>query len=248
MLRQASQAVHPFAIDASHAQSSAQVEAALHQALQTLTALHSRYTVRDNQPWVDKFTRQIAGLASLVDAWWQRVEHSLLPQALEAETQAWLLKRLLPAVYWHAQLKKTKTPTLKSVYQRAFNDARATLVQHPFTSTLTPPAFEKWQAWATEPVAQFQRASSPVEGRNGYLSQLNHCARGTPTQRLKVMTVIHNFDLKREDETTAAQRLFGTPFPDLFDWVVARMGALPMPRKPRTPQKPKPLNLQTVPA
>jgi hypothetical protein len=76
----------------------------------------------------------------------------------------------------------------------------------------------------------------------------NQCACGTPTQRLKVLTVIHNFDLQRTNGTTAAERLFGTAFPDLFDRVVEHMGALPMPRKARTPKAPKLLNLPTVPA
>jgi len=35
---------------------------------------------------------------------------------------------------------------------------------------------------------------------------------GATEQTLKVLTVIHNFDLKRDDDTTAAQRLFGNPF------------------------------------
>jgi hypothetical protein len=36
---------------------------------------------------------------------------------------------------------------------------------------------------------------------------------------LKVLTIIHNFDLKRQDGTTAVQRLFDKPFPDLFESV-----------------------------
>jgi len=38
---------------------------------------------------------------------------------------------------------------------------------------------------------------SAVEGRNGYLSRLHHSHRGFTEQTLKVLTVIHNFDLKR---------------------------------------------------
>ncbi len=110
---------------------------------------------------------------------------------------------------------------------------------------MTPSALETYHAWARDLAGLFQRASSAVEGRNGYLSPLNHCARGTPPQRLKVMTVIHNFDLKHADGTTAAQRLFRRSFPDLFDWKVA---PLPVPRKPRTPAKFNPLKLLTVPA
>ena len=145
-------------------------------------------------------------------------------------------------------MEKTRTPALKTAYQQAFRQAQAALLQHPLTATVTPLAFETYHAWASDLAGQFQRASSAVEGRNGYLSQLNHGARGTPPQRLKVMTVIHNFDLKRTDGTTAAERLFRTSFPDLFDWVVERMAPLPVPRKPRTPVKFNPLKLLSVPA
>jgi len=63
---------------------------------------------------------------------------------------------------------------------------------------------------------KFHRASSAVEGRNGYLSHRHHAARGFWDHHLQVLTVIHNFDLQRSDGTTAAQRLFGRPFPNLF--------------------------------
>jgi hypothetical protein len=247
VLEQASQAVHPFAIADSRPQSSAQVEGALHQAVVTLNARRARHTARDNQGPAAKFTRQIPGLAALIDAWWLRVEQGLMPPGLDADTQDWLQQQLLPAVYWQVQLEKTKTPNLRTAYQRAFKQAQIALRQHLLSATLTPAEWVQWQAWATELVRQFQRASSAVEGRNGYLSQLNHCARGTPTQRLRVMTVIHNFDLKRADGTTPAERLFGTQFPDLFDWVMERVGALPMPRRAKPRPKPNLLNLQSVP-
>jgi hypothetical protein len=247
-LREASYTVHPFALSDSSRQHSAQVEATLQQVLEELNTLRARHTARDNTPAVAKFARQIPDLAALVEAWWLWVEQSLPLESVNTELRGWLLERLLPTVYWQAQLDKTKTPTLKSAYQCAFNQARRDLHQHPLTAALADEVFARWQAWASDWVGKFQRASSPVEGRNGYLSQINQCARGTPTQRLKVLTVIHNFDLQRADKTTAAERLFGTPFPDLFDWVVDHMGALPMPRKARTPKASKLLNLQSVPA
>jgi hypothetical protein len=248
VLHQASQAVHPFAIADSRPQTSVQVEAALHHSVAALNALRARYTVRDKAGPVTQCSRQIPAVASLVDAWWLGVEHSLASQALGADTGVWLRERLLPTVYWQAQVEKTKTATLKTAYQTAFQQAHTALLQHPLTPRLTPLEFERWHTWARDRAAQFQRASSAVEGRNGYLSQRHHCTRGTPTQRLKVVTVIHNFDLKRTDGTTAAERLFGTPFPDLFDWVMERMGELPVPRQARTPSKPNLLNLQSVPA
>jgi hypothetical protein len=79
--------------------------------------------------------------------------------------------------------------------------------------------------------AKFQRTSSAVEGRNGYLSRLHHASRGFSEQSLKVLTIIHNFDLQRADGTTAAQRLFDRQFPDLFEWAGQNMGDLPRARR-----------------
>jgi hypothetical protein len=89
--------------------------------------------------------------------------------------------------------------------------------------------------------AKYQRTSSAVAGRNGYLSRLHHAGRGFAPQTLQVLTILHNFDLKRADGTTAAQRLFDYEFPDLFDWVVDHMGDLPMPRKSSQAHQPNSL-------
>ena len=64
-------------------------------------------------------------------------------------------------------------------------------------------------------VSNYQRTSSAVEERNGYLTRLHHSDRGFSKQTLKTLTIIHNFHLKRPDGTTAAQRLFDYEFPDL---------------------------------
>ncbi len=89
--------------------------------------------------------------------------------------------------------------------------------------------------------AQFQRTSSAVEGRHGYLSGLHHAGRGFTEQTLRVLTIIHNFGIRRDDGTTAAQRLFAQSFPDLFEWIVPRMGELPRPRRTlKSPKSKKP--------
>jgi Family of unknown function (DUF6399) len=102
--------------------------------------------------------------------------------------------------------------------------------------------------WAEEMSTKYQRTSSAVEGRNGSLSRLHHAGRGFSPQGLKVATIIHNFDLKRADGTTAAQRLFDHEFPNLFTWLVDAMGNLPMPRKSSKTHIPKPLRTLNVPA
>ena len=98
------------------------------------------------------------------------------------------------------------------------------------TQKLAPEVLADWQAWAAERAQTFQRASSAVEGRNGYLSQMHHNHRGLPKHRYKVWTVLHNFDGRAPDGTTPASRFFRQAFPDLFETVLAQVRDLPRPR------------------
>ena len=130
---------------------------------------------------------------------------------------------------------------MKAVYQKAYEKAHQTLLAHQLTLTLNKVEVDQWRDWAIQMVAKFQRTTSAIEGRNGYLSRLHHSGRGLSESDLQVLTVIHNFDLRRADGSTAAQRFFGRTFPELFPWLIEKMGDLPLPRKPR-----KSLNVTTV--
>ena len=96
---------------------------------------------------------------------------------------------------------------------------------------LAPAVRIGWETWASEHAKAFQRASSAVEGRNGYLSQMHHNHRGLPKQRSKVWTILHNFDCRAADGTTPASRFFRRTFPDLFETVISQIETLPQPRR-----------------
>lgn len=42
---------------------------------------------------------------------------------------------------------------------------------------------------------------------------------GLPIQRLQVLTVVHNFDIRRENGPTPAERFFDQIFPGLFEFI-----------------------------
>ena len=72
-----------------------------------------------------------------------------------------------------------------------------------------------------EPIARtFQHSLSQLEGRNGYLTFVHKASRGIPDQRLKVLTVVHNFDIRSWDGKTPAERLFKQGFSNLFEFVL----------------------------
>ena len=166
----------------------------------------------------------------------------------DVETQNWIITALLPSVYWQQQQAKTRHPELKQRYQQAAAQADQKVLNHPFTLQIPAPERQQWRLWCQEMAHHYQRTSSAVEGRNGYLSRLHHARRGFSPQTLKVATIIHNFDLRRPDGSTAAQRLFDHEFPNLFNSVVDAMSDLPMPRKSSKAHPPKPSPTLTVPA
>ena len=89
------------------------------------------------------------------------------------------------------------------------------------------------QEAAVEIAGLFQRSSSCVEGRNGRLSLQQHGHSRVSERRLKALTVIHNYMVKRADGTTAAQRFFGQGHKDVFSWLLDRMPDLPRPAQQR---------------
>jgi hypothetical protein len=248
LLHRISLLLHPFALlSVGCPVTSVHIVRELHDVADALEALREEYQLTDSQKRLTKFAKQIDDLAAVIDAWWLWVEEHLEPYDLHEEYTLWLRECLLPAIYWQVQAERTTQPHLKDCYQQAADQAVGSFQRHPLTQGMTEGDLAYWQPWAEYMVAKFQRASSAVEGRNGYLSQLHHTGRGISPQRLQVLTVIHNFELKRPDGTTAAQRLFGREFPELFDWLIQQMGDLPLPRTSRTTGQRKLLSLQAVP-
>jgi len=79
----------------------------------------------------------------------------------------------------------------------------------------------------------FQRSSSNMEGRNGYLSLRNHQLRGLDHPRKRTcLTAIHNFFLTRTDGTTAAERFFGQKPRSMFAAILAAVEIQPAPLRP----------------
>ncbi len=77
----------------------------------------------------------------------------------------------------------------------------------------------------------FQRSSSCVEGRNGALSLNHHRFHRLNERSLRVLTIVHNFDVRRLDGTTAAERFFEAKHENLFESLVTDVA---IPGKPQS--------------
>lgn len=204
----------------------------MHEEVTALAALVDTHGLPHKKNALDKVRRQLAGLAALVDAWWQEVWHDVESQVfLTPEWRRWIADLLLPLMYWQAQLAHTRCPRRKAMLLGVLQAIAETFETHPLTQQLAPDVLSGWKRWAAEHAKGFQRASSAVEGRNGSLSQLHHNQRGLPRGRYKVWTVLHNFDCRASDGTTPASRFFRRECPDLFETVLSQISDLPRPRQ-----------------
>jgi hypothetical protein len=223
--------LHPFRITDSTPQTSAQVASQLSAAVEAIEALARHHQLPARPHAIAKVRKQLPALAAVVDVWWQGVWQDMEPFALSPRWRQWVQEGLLPRVYWEHHVAHTRCPRRKAKLRQALEAVRTAFDTHAITRGLDRHVLAEWQAWACLRVQVFARASSAVEGRNGYLSQMQHNHRGLPTRRYKVWTVLYNFDCCAADGTTPAARFFGRSFPDLFETVLSQIEALPRPRQ-----------------
>jgi hypothetical protein len=223
--------MHPWRLFDSRRQTSEEVACQLKAEIDAIEACIEMHGLPIKKKALDKVRKQLAGLSALVDFWWQGVWDDLEHVTLTPMWTSWVEEVLLPLMYGQEQLSRTRCPRRKAKLLQALEAVQAAFDTHPITWRLAPDVLESWQAWAAAQAKAFQRPSSAVEGRNGYLSGMHHNHRGLPKSRYKVWTVLYNFDCYASDGTTPAARFFRRGFPDLFEIVLARIEDLPRPRQ-----------------
>ena len=136
---------------------------------------------------------------------------------------------LIPAEYLFLASKKGKDAACR----KEIDDTATELINRLETeiawSQLDDEEKSRLRNAAKEGAHYFQRSSSCVEGRNGYLSLRHHGLHHLSNRKLGVLTVIHNYFIKRADGTTAADRFFGGKGRNLFEHLLEKM---PYPGRP----------------
>jgi hypothetical protein len=241
--------VHPFSLIDNRVNTAEKVVQGLESRAKNFEKIAENQEVSDNKKVMNKLRNQFEPLAVSVSFWWAWVSETLQSLVIEdIALEQWLTTTLLPVVYWHHKLQQTKNRKAKESYRKTWVLASETFKAHPLSAELPASEIQRWLLWAENMARQFQRSSSAVEGRNGCLSQMYCNGRGLTEKRLKALTVIHNYGVKRKEGTTAAMRLFDTEFPDLFSWLLDEMGELPLSRNGRKCVVSNPLKLILVPS
>jgi Family of unknown function (DUF6399) len=141
--------------------------------------------------------------------------------------------KLIPS-YYLERVAQTRTVAGGAPLRELAERLRAPLVEPGgVLSDLSPETQDQLHDEAKRLATVFQRSSSKVEGRNGYLSLRSHQLRGLDLPRKReCFTAIHNFFLTRPDGTTAAERFFGQKPRSMFAAILEAVELAPAPLSP----------------
>ena len=198
----------------------------------------------------EKVEKQIKPITQAIDSWITATKLELeeleKKGKINSSEKEWLTLYALPYTYWEIQLTRTqakkRNQDLRIYYKERVADSKEKCSAEYLARAMSLERTNDLLQLAYRIALTFQRSSSQVEGRNGYLSFINHGHKGIPKERLKVLTVIHNYDIKRQDGSTPAQRLFNRNFPDLFEFLCENVKEFKEPRR----KKPKSLGISFV--
>jgi hypothetical protein len=153
---------------------------------------------------------------------------------LSEEQEQVVNEKLMPGHYWERAAGRARTGEERKRLKEMAEALKKEAWQEGGALAKLPEETRKEvDRVARECAELFQRSSSCVEGRNGRLSLQHHGHSRVSEQRLKALTVIHNYMVKRSDGTTAAERFFGHKHKDVFSWLLERMPDLPRPAEKR---------------
>jgi hypothetical protein len=171
-------------------------------------------------------------------AWFWCLANARVEELELSEEQERLVKeKLLAGHYWAMAARRARTAEEKKRLAELAEALKTAAWQEGGElSSLTAEERKEVEEVAQQSAGLFQRSSSCVEGRNGRLSLQHHGHSRVSERRLKALTVLHNYMVKRADDTTAAERFFGQKHKDVFSWLLERMPDLPRPAPKR--QKP----------
>lgn len=189
-------------------------------------SLPERCRKRVDKAWrvTGKMTATIAFFFCMVDS---IVDELNLPY----DRRQLMHTRLIPGFYLQRVANREKDPATKELIRRKSEELLSVLFSSDSQlSDCEQLELDHMERTAKECAGLFQRSSSCVEGRNAQLSLRHHGMHRLSDRKLKALTVIHNYYLKRANGTTAAERFYENRPIDMFEWLLGNMAQLPRPR------------------
>ena len=182
---------------------------------------------------IDKAERVVSKMQATIEFVSGYVGQQVAQLDLEPPVSFAMHAKLIPS-YYLERVAQTRSVEGGEPLRALAEKLRAPLFEPGgLLGALSPETQEQLRHEAKRLAAVFQRSSSNVEGRNGYLSLRSHQLRGLDLPRKRqCFTAIHNFFLTRPDGTTAAERFFGQKPRSMFAVILDSVELAPAPLNP----------------
>lgn len=243
--RQANQSIshcyHPYDLETGTAQSPEAVADALNTQFAELetVAQEAGLSARSRER-IAKAKRVTIKMVATIAFFWLNVYARIEALQLAPEVENLVYANLLPAFYLHTVAAKTKDRSRRNHLLQTADRLLTPLWQpHNPIQQLSLEDIQTIEIVAWECVHLFQPSSSCVEGRNGQLALRHHALHRLSNRKLNALKIVHNFYIRRADDTTAAERFFGSAPTDLFAWLLERVDIPGFPAKKRPHTQPR---------
>jgi hypothetical protein len=234
--RNITSAYHPFNLDSGEKQTPEAVKIRLEESYRTLEDMAREASCTEKQ--MNKLEKSRGLIGSMIEVlvfFFSFLKGMVQSMGLD-ETAGKLFEELVALEYLRICLPKSKKKEDKEKIRISIQKIEKEIESHLIWEQISQATKTVWRRKALDCAQIFQRSSSCVEGRNGQLSLKFHAFRRLNGRTLKVLTILHNFFIKRADGTTSGERFFGQKPQDLFMWLLDKV-ELPRPRKKHTRRK-----------
>ena len=233
---------HPVELDTSAPRSAAQAVTELEQHFTQLQAVAHEASLPERcHKGIEKAHRLVPAMSGTLAFFHQQVRVRIDELGLPTEEARIVELVLVPAAYLERAAKRARPADARVVLHEQAARLRTAPDVVAGLAALRPEQRTAVESVVADCADLFQRASSCVEGRNGQLSLRHHGLHTITPTRLEALTAVHNYFLRRSDGTTAAQRFFGAPHADLFNFLLDHLDMPARPAAKRSQQKVAPL-------
>lgn len=223
---------HPYDVNTGSSRTPDKLQATLDEAYDELELVADQVDCSDKQKKrLGKSRAMITPMVATLTFFWAYTQQIIKGFNLSISSEWILGKYLIPITYLRLVYCRCKDKDFRQKILGTIVHLENSLEKVKVWSQAPPGEKELLWAHAEQCAKVFQRSSSCVEGRNGQLSLRHHAHRGLSEQRLRILTIIHNFGVFSRDGTTAAQRFFEQKHRDLFGCLLDKVGCPLRPRR-----------------
>lgn len=182
---------------------------------------------------VNRVRRLLPQLVATLAWFWLQVAQLLAAKGWTEGQKELFRQKVLAWVYWQQASKRGRDAKHRQQLRELVKRCHEAVQADPLWEEMSEGQRQEMLQAAAECAGRWVRSSSCVEGRNGVLRLRHHGRQGLDSKALAVLTVLHNYAIRRADGITAAERFFGQKPDDLFEWLLERLPELPRPAKSR---------------